>query len=690
MANLSPEIDLNGGAPGNSAAIAYAENDPLTPIAPDATVSDPDSPDFDQGSLTVAFTSGGTADDQLRVLGGDFSVEETDLYYQGLAIGTITGGTDGSTPLVVTFNADSTPAIAAALVRAIGFVNFSESPVAGQRVVTFTLTDGDGGASTPRTATIDVEGGDTPPLAQDDAISTSEDAVATGSLFADNGNGGDSDPDGPALTVSEVNGSAGNVGVPILLASGARLTVLADGSYSYDPNGQFDYLVESGTGAVNPSSAVDSFTYGLAGGNVATVTVTVNGVASPGDRLEGDEEDNFITGTPSPDGFVLDQGGSDTVSGLAGDDYFYFGGALTADDNVDGGNGTDTIVLQGDYGGGLVLDGSVTGIEGISMLAGTNTNFGEPGTNLYDYFLTISDSNFAAGLRARINGSSLLAGEDLTFDGSAETDSSFLVYGGYGTDRLTGGAGNDIFFFDIGRFAAGDAATGGAGYDGLFLRGDYALDFTARGFGGALNGIENITLTSATDTRYARGGDSEFDYNLILSNEAVGEGQALTVSGALLTAGETMTVDGSRESDGTLRLFGGASNDTLIGGAQGDLILGGLGGDEISGGGGADSFRYQAAAESVNGSADHILDFTPGTDRIELDRIDADSLTAGDQAFTWIGSDAFSGTAGELRAYDSGPVWLVEGDIDGDGLADFVISLTLLGQTPLGAGDFVL
>ena len=690
MANLSPEIDLNGAAAGNSAAIAYAESDPVTPIAPDATVSDPDSPDFDQGSLTVAFTGGATADDQLRVAGGDFSVEETDLYYQGLAIGTITGGTDGSTPLVVTFNADSTPAIAAALVRAIGFVNYSQSPVAGERSVTFTLTDGDGGTGTPRTATIDVVGQDTAPIAQDDAITTSENAVATGSLFADNGNGSDSDPDGPALTISEVNGSAGNVGVPILLASGARLTVLADGSYSYDPNGQFDYLVQSGTGAANPSEAFDSFTYTLAGGNVATVTVAVNGATSPGDRLEGDEGDNFITGTPSPEGFVLDQGGSDTVIGLAGDDYFYFGGALSADDNVDGGDGTDTIVLQGDYGGGLVLDGSVTGIEGISMLAGSNTNFGEPGTNRYDYVLTTSDSNFAAGIRARINGSSLLAGEDLTFDGSAEKDASFLIYGGYGTDRLTGGDGNDIFFFDIGRFAAGDGATGGAGYDGLFLRGDYVLDFGARGFGGALSGIENITLTSATDTRYARGGDTEFDYNLILADANLGEGQALTVSGALLTAGETMTVDGSRESDGMLRLFGGASNDTLIGGANADLILGGLGGDEITGGGGADSFRYQATAESVNGSADHILDFTPGTDRIELDRVDADSRADGDQAFSWIGSAAFSGVAGQLRAYDSGPVWIVEGDVDGDGAADIVIALTLQGPTPLGAGDFVL
>jgi hypothetical protein len=87
---------------------------------------------------------------------------------------------------------------------------------------------------------------------------------------------------------------------------------------------------------------------------------------------------------------------------------------------------------------------------------------------------------------------------------------------------------------------------------------------------------------------------------------------------------------------------------------------------------------------------DQILDFTPGTDKIELDRIDADSLAAGNQAFTWIGSNAFSGSAGELRAYEQSGSWFVEGDTDGNGAADLVIALTLQGPTPLSAGDFLL
>ncbi|HEX8450118.1 MAG TPA: RTX toxin, partial [Allosphingosinicella sp.] len=82
--------------------------------------------------------------------------------------------------------------------------------------------------------------------------------------------------------------------------------------------------------------------------------------------------------------------------------------------------------------------------------------------------------------------------------------------------------------------------------------------------------------------------------------------------------------------------------------------------------------------------------FAAGTDKIDLGRIDADSLTAGDQAFSWIGSNAFSGSAGQLRAYQDGGSWFVEGDTDGNGSADFVIMLSLDGPTPLSSGDFAL
>ena len=68
---------------------------------------------------------------------------------------------------------------------------------------------------------------------------------------------------------------------------------------------------------------------------------------------------------------------------------------------------------------------------------------------------------------------------------------------------------------------------------------------------------------------------------------------------------------------------------------------------------------------------------------IDLSAIDADTEAVGNQAFKFIGSEAFSGTAGELRLVDNNSVWTVEGDVDGDSLADFAMIVVL------GAGDFI-
>jgi len=468
--------------------------------------------------------------------------------------------------------------------------------------------------------------------------------------------------------------------------SGADRMVGGTGHDTYVVDNAGDVVEENageGSDAVRTSLAV----YSLAA--LPNIEALI-GTSASGQTLTGNSASNRIEGGGGNDVIhAWAGGGGDTVLGNGGNDTFFFAAAFTAADTVRGGAGIDTFVIQGPYGS-LALAGNLTEIENISILAGSNTAFGEPGTNRHDYVLTTHDSNFAAGVQARINAAALLEGEDFTFNGSAETDASYVVYGGKGKDTLLGGLGNDIFFYAEERFASGDTVNGGAGYDGMFLRGNYTIDFNAPGYTGLFTNIENLTLTSATDERYARGGGTEFDYNLILSDAIVGAGQELTVSGALLMASETMILDASQETDGILRLFGGLAADTLKGGANADLLYGAFGADILAGGGGADLFRYQAVTESYSVARDHIVDFTPGTDRIELDRIDASRSLAGDQAFTWIGSNAFSNTAGELRAFQSGAQWIVQGDINGDGHADLIIALTLQGPAPLGAGDFVL
>ncbi|MDB5696498.1 MAG: calcium-binding protein, partial [Sphingomonas bacterium] len=77
----------------------------------------------------------------------------------------------------------------------------------------------------------------------------------------------------------------------------------------------------------------------------------------------------------------------------------------------------------------------------------------------------------------------------------------------------------------------------------------------------------------------------------------------------------------------------------------------------------------------------------------DLSRIDADINTAGDQAFSFVGSAAFSNRAGELRFENislGGPIWLVQGDTDGNGVSDFEVVLVINPADPITASDFVL
>lgn len=134
-------------------------------------------------------------------------------------------------------------------------------------------------------------------------------------------------------------------------------------------------------------------------------------------------------------------------------------------------------------------------------------------------------------------------------------------------------------------------------------------------------------------------------------------------------------------------LSGRGGTDRLEGSAGDDVLVGGLGADGLSSGPGADIIRIDRLVESLPGQEDTILDFT-FRDTIDLSRIDADLTTAGNQAFTFVGTAAFSGAAGELRYEVQGADLLVSADADGDRVADLAVKV--LDLTELTAADFIL
>ena len=216
--------------------------------------------------------------------------------------------------------------------------------------------------------------------------------------------------------------------------------------------------------------------------------------------------------------------------------------------------------------------------------------------------------------------------------------------GGAGADVMAGGTGNDIYYVDNPGDVVNEAA--GAGTDTV------RTTLLSKILGANL---ENLTF--------------------IGSGNFTGTGNTLN---NVITGGA-----------GNDTLNGGAGNDTLNGGAGNDVLIGGTGADVLTGGAGADVFRFSALADSTvaAGGRDTIRDFVSG-DKIDLHLIDANASLPGDQAFSFIGTNAFSGAAGQLRYAASGGNTLISGDVNGDKVADF--SILVSGAHAFSGSDFVL
>jgi serralysin len=138
-------------------------------------------------------------------------------------------------------------------------------------------------------------------------------------------------------------------------------------------------------------------------------------------------------------------------------------------------------------------------------------------------------------------------------------------------------------------------------------------------------------------------------------------------------------------------LDGREGNDLLSGFRGADKLIGGLGADKLYGGTEADQFIYKSIKDSTVASSgrDTIYDFSHAQrDKLHLSTIDATTKKAGNQAFSFIGSQAFHKVAGELRVQKATGGAYVYGDVNGDGKADFAIFMN--GISTLAKGDFIL
>ena len=377
-------------------------------------------------------------------------------------------------------------------------------------------------------------------------------------------------------------------------------------------------------------------------------TADLNGTGNGLDnRLDGNSGANALAGGEGHDS-LYGNAGNDTLTGGAGRDRLH--GGLGADSMSGGADDdtyivdhTDDAVIELDNAGYDQVQASVTytlasGLERLSLTGTEDIN----GTG-----------NMLANRLDGNAGANILDDGDLNFSFlGGETDA---LYGGAGDDTLIGGGGADRLDGGLGA----DSMSGGIDDDTYVVddAGDVVVEAADAGQDRVLASVSH-TLTLNVE-RLSLAGLADLD--------GTGNAQANRLDG---NAGANR-LDGGEGND---TLFGLGGQDILIGGDGADVLVGGLDADVMTGGEDADRFVFRSVIEAAG---DVITDFSVAEgDRVDLRRTDANPTLAGDQAFSWIGDSDFGAVAGQLR-FARG---ILEGDVDGDGGADFQISMLGVGS----------
>ncbi|WP_157196585.1 calcium-binding protein, partial [Methylobacterium sp. 88A] len=418
-------------------------------------------------------------------------------------------------------------------------------------------------------------------------------------------------------------------------------------------------------------------------GDIGVESVSANGAVITDVNGNPFNVDGFIVnpvGTLKIDGYTGTQGsetfrgtaGAETFIGLGGDDIYLVN---NVDDQVieARNEGTDTVRTSVDY---MLMAG-----QEIEVLRASGT-----------VGLTLIGNEF-----------------DNRIVGTSGND---VINGKAGADLLFGGLGDDDYFVDNVNDLVTEAANAGkdtvhtsvsytlkAGQEIETLRGlgSTGLTLTGNEFGNKLVGTDGNDILNGkagADTLFGGLGNDKYYVDNLNDQvtEAVGEGSDIVYTSVSYTLGagqeiETLSFIGSKG----LTLTGNELANTIVGGAGKDVLVGGLGRDVLTGGAGSDTFTFQTLNDTATGTAtrDIIQDFKIGTDHIDLFAIDANSKVSGDQSFSFIGTGAFTKEAGQLHTIQSGGATIVEGDVDGNGKADFQIVLRNVVDA-LHANDFLL
>jgi len=462
------------------------------------------------------------------------------------------------------------------------------------------------------------------------------------------------------------------------------------------PDEGYDHVLFSG-GAGSTYTLTDNIEQGTLGSQNISATLIGNG----GDnllRIYTDFGNTSWTGTLNGAGGSdeLYGGGSRAVilGGGSGDDTFYDN--LTEGSFYDGGDGLDTFRV---WSQSVLTTGFDIDLSDSSIFLNTENVIG----SVFQDSITGSAAGNALDGQGGADMISGLAGNDV-LTGGADNDT---LLGNDGDDVLEGGNGNDT----LNGGSGADQLLGGRNNDTLIANG--GADYAAGGTGDDRYVVSDL---SATLVELSDQGTDEvrtsIDWSLGANFENLssrGVGLALTgnLAANVITGDQGNNIIDGMDGDDVISggsgddyIKGSRGNDNLRGEAGADLLNGGIGRDNLAGGFGQDTmiggtdtdvFLWATVLETGQSifTADIIEDFSSiEQDKIDLSGIDANSISVGNQGFTFISTSLFSGTAGQLRTFHRDGNTFLAGDVNGDASPDFMIKLT--GTISLTASDFVL
>tara|TARA_A100000164_G_scaffold188204_1_gene167037 strand:- start:25200 stop:31388 length:6189 start_codon:yes stop_codon:yes gene_type:complete len=510
--------------------------------------------------LTTSAASDATSNQDSVINGGGTTLANTTLTVIGEADAfdagtTLTGGT-GTDTLQISQKATSGNATAKIDGDITGFDKIVVTDTAGNNTGGVTLDIDDAAYATALDIdTTALDAGEADEVAASNAtaaitVNAGEgiSTIATGTKADTVNSGGGNDIINTQAGLDVINAGAGNDAI------------------TFDTEG--DFLTTLGTSTVDGGAGTDSLTFSAAATlatseltNISSIetlslatgsTLTVNDAflaANPGLTIQPGATSTIKASTATGDSLstalniAANAAGNLSLLGGTGDDSFTFYATetLTVLDTVNGGTGTDQIIVDivdatPQAGVGVdttaVLDTNISNIETVKIRDVATDDGGGSGTIIT---ATVTVNSGYTGASLTIDGSdldmhptTLTGGERLTATASSNTVAEVVtMIGGAFGDSLTGGAGADTLTGNGGI----DTLTGGAGND--IITGGTGDDSITPGAGidHASGGAGNDTFTISTFTDFKTSGGAEtLDGGEGTDTITFSEGAALTLS----------------------------------------------------------------------------------------------------------------------------------------------------------------